>query len=174
METPAASCQITAWVRRRHHSHRVERLMTAGILWASILGCSQDGSSITIAMPCAAPVTERSGSMLGTVGSPDAGPDGNRSRVTLKWDAGSNTFGYRLYIGTSSQSYQQVADVGRLTKSVVSNLAGHMTYYFVVTAYNSAGESCPSNEVSVPAVRRSAASQAAPPQNIDYKSPCLI
>ena len=141
METPAPSCQITAWVRRRH-SHRVERLMTAGILWAASLGCSQDESSITTAAPCAAPMIESSESRLGIVGSPDAGPAGNRSRVTLKWDAGSNTLGYHLYIGTSSQSYQQVADVGLLTKSLVSNLAGHMTYYFVVTAYNSAGESC--------------------------------
>lgn len=88
--------------------------------------------------------------MLGLVGSPDAGPAENRSRVTLKWDAGSHTLRYRRYIGTSSQSYQQVADVERPTKSVVSNLPGHMTYYFVVSAYNSAGESCPSNEVSVP------------------------
>jgi len=82
------------------------------------------------------------------VGPPDFSVAGNGSRVTLKWDASSNAFGYQIYIGIISQQYHQVADVGLMTEAAVNNLAGDMTYYFVVTAYNSAGESCPSNEVS--------------------------
>ncbi|MBX3326709.1 MAG: fibronectin type III domain-containing protein [Nitrospira sp.] len=74
--------------------------------------------------------------------------DRSDSSVTLKWNASNGTLGYRLYIGSRSNSYQQVADVGLLTTSMVSNLSGDTTYYFVVTAYNSVGESCASNEVS--------------------------
>ena len=122
--------------------------MTVGILWAAILGCSEDGSSVTTALACTAPVIEPSGPMLGLVGPPNVSAAGNVSSVTLKWDASSKILGYRLYIGTRSQSYRQVADVGLLTTSMVSDLAGDITYYFVVTAYNVAGESCPSNQVS--------------------------
>lgn len=147
IEKPTALCRSTTWVRRRH-SHRTEHLITVGILLATIFGCSQDGSSITTAAPCSAPAIEPSESMLVEVGSPDAGPAGG-SWVTLKWDASSNIIGYRMYIGTRSQNYQQVTDVGLLTISMVSNLASNRTYYFAVTAYNAAGESCPSNEVSI-------------------------
>ena len=138
METPMAS-----WVRRQ-----TERLTTVGILWATMLGCSQDGSSMIPAASCAAPVIVPSESMLGVVDLSDVRTAENGSWVMLKWDASSNALGYRLYIGTRSKSYQQVADVGLLTTSIVSHLASNMTYYFAVTAYNSAGESCPSNEVS--------------------------
>ncbi len=129
-------------------SHCAERLMTVGILWAAMLGCSQDGSSVTTAAPCAVPVLEAPKPMLGCVSSSGTCVAGNGPWVRLEWDASSNASGYRLYIGNSSQSYQQVEDVGAVTKSVVSNLASNMTYYFAVTAYNSAAESCPSNEVS--------------------------
>jgi hypothetical protein len=148
METSTVSCWSKAFVRRQH-PHCAERLMMVGILWATMLGCSQDGSSITTVAPCAAPIIEPSESTLGLVGPHNVSTSGNGSWVTLKWDANSNTLGYRLYIGTRSQNYQQVADVGLLTTSIVSNLASNRTYHFAVTAYKSAGESCPSNEVSI-------------------------
>lgn len=97
---------------------------------------------------CIPPVVKLSESRPSLVGPPDFSVVGNGSRVTLKWDASSNAFGYQIYIGSISQQYHQVADVGLMTEAAVNNLPGETTYYFVVTAYNSAGESCPSNEVS--------------------------
>jgi hypothetical protein len=122
--------------------------MMVGILWVAILGCSQDGSLVPTATSCAAPVIEPSESILGIINSPTVSTAVSGPWIRLKWDASSNTLGYRLYIGTGSQSYKQAVDVGLLTTSVVSILVSDMTYYFAVTAYNAAGESCPSNEVS--------------------------
>jgi hypothetical protein len=70
--------------------------------------------------------------------------------VTLKWDPdpASNLAGYRLYYGTSSGVYTQEINVGNTTATLVSNLTEGRTYFFAVTAYNSAAESLPSNEVS--------------------------
>ncbi len=72
------------------------------------------------------------------------------SSVTLSWDANvsTNTTGYRLYVGLASGSYT-TTDVGNTTTATVSNLTSGVTYYSVVTAYNSDGlESPPSNQVS--------------------------
>jgi hypothetical protein len=76
--------------------------------------------------------------------------------VTLAWNAntptsdpGTNTVGYRLYLGPASGKYTQSTDAGNSTATTVSGLSRGSTYYFTVTAYNAAGaESSPSNEVS--------------------------
>ena len=128
----------------RRLSHRAKHLLIVGVLWAGMSGCSQDGVSIL----CLVPVVEPSESMLGLVKPPPVDIAENGTSVTLDSNASTKALGYRLYIGTRSQSYQQVVDIGSLTTSVVSNLAVDMTYYFAVTAYNAAGECCSSNEVS--------------------------
>ena len=66
--------------------------------------------------------------------------------VTLAWDPSPDptVVGYRVYYGSSSRSYTQSIDAGNSTTATVSNLAAG-EYFFVVTAYNSAGlESAPS------------------------------
>ena len=71
--------------------------------------------------------------------------------ATLQWDQNPepDIAGYRLFYGPASGSYDQQIDVGNTTASTVSNLADGGTYFFVVTAYNTAGmQSLPSNEVS--------------------------
>jgi len=71
--------------------------------------------------------------------------------VTLAWDANSEVdlAGYRLYYGLGSGQYDEIIDVGNVTTNTVTGLEAGLTYYFVVTAYNTAGlESDPSNEVS--------------------------
>jgi hypothetical protein len=81
---------------------------------------------------------------------------GQSSSVTLAWDAnaattnpGTNTVGYRLYMGPASGNYTQSTDVGNSTTATVSALVSGSTYYFAVTAYDAAGaEGPPSNEVS--------------------------
>jgi len=70
--------------------------------------------------------------------------------VTLAWDPNTETdlAGYKLYIGTASRTYGPPILLGKVTTYTVTNLAPG-TYYFAVTAYNTAGlESGFSNEVS--------------------------
>ncbi len=61
----------------------------------------------------------------------------------------SNAFtGFKIYYGTSPQSYSSSANAGMVTSYTISGLAPG-TYYFAVTAYDAAGnESSYSNEAS--------------------------
>src|SRR5271169_6365870 len=69
--------------------------------------------------------------------------------IMLAWNAEGGVAGYRLHYGTASGSYDQTTDVGSSTTATVSSLTPGVTYFFVVTAFNTAGlESLPSNEVS--------------------------
>ncbi|MBI5192590.1 MAG: fibronectin type III domain-containing protein [Nitrospirae bacterium] len=57
--------------------------------------------------------------------------------------------GYKVYYGTSSGTYNSTVDAGNVTTTNIINLTEMVTYYFVVTAYDTAGnESNYSNEVS--------------------------
>jgi len=71
-------------------------------------------------------------------------------QATLIWNPVSDPSvqEYKVYYGTAPKTYQQVIDVGLSMTYVFSNLQRGTTYYFSVTAYNRAGESCASNEVS--------------------------
>jgi hypothetical protein len=77
-------------------------------------------------------------------------PPPTTSTATLTWNAvtGATITGYKVYYGVAPQQYTQSIDVGNVTSSTVNSLTVGTTYYFVVTAYNSAGESSTSNEVS--------------------------
>jgi len=69
--------------------------------------------------------------------------------VSLSWDASESedTVGYNVYYGNSSRNYDTPINVGYQTSYTVTDLADG-TYYFSVTAYDSAGnESIYSNEV---------------------------
>ena len=70
--------------------------------------------------------------------------------VTLAWDTSPDPSiaGYKLHYGTTSENPSQTNDVGKTTTATVSNLNDGTTYFFTVTAYNMAGESQPSNQVS--------------------------
>jgi hypothetical protein len=83
--------------------------------------------------------------------------------VTLAWDppATGTVDGYNLYYkagdsgasydGTEASEGDSPIDVGKVTSFTVSGLDSTLTYYFVVTAYNTSGESEPSNEASTEA-----------------------
>lgn len=77
-------------------------------------------------------------------------PPPNTRSVTLAWNAVTNTpiTGYRVYVGEAPRQYSRTINAGTVTSSTVSSLTVGRTYYFCVTAYNSAGESSPSTEVS--------------------------
>lgn len=69
----------------------------------------------------------------------------------LTWDANteSDLAGYKVYVGTRSRTYGPPLDVGKVTSFKVINLLPGTTYYFAVTAYDTASnESGFSNEVS--------------------------
>jgi len=71
-------------------------------------------------------------------------------RATLTWapETDPSVKGYKVYSGTSSGAYGAPVDVGNVTTFQIFNLQSGNTYYFAITAYNSAGESGYSNEVS--------------------------
>jgi hypothetical protein len=73
--------------------------------------------------------------------------------VVLAWDANTETnlAGYNVYYGTASRSYEAFKPVGNTTTSTsITNLQSGTTYYFAVTAKNTAGmESAYSSEVGL-------------------------
>ena len=72
-------------------------------------------------------------------------------QVTLAWNpSAGNVGGYRLYYGQTSGHYTSNINIGNQTSYTVVGLTAGTTYYFAVTAYNSAAttESSFSNEVS--------------------------
>lgn len=60
------------------------------------------------------------------------------AQVTLAWDpvVDDRVDGYRVYVGTSSRSYDRSIDVGATTTYTVSGLDDSRTYYFAATAYD--------------------------------------
>lgn len=83
--------------------------------------------------------------------SPASGGGGGvtTSSATLTWNAATGTVtGYKIYLGEGALNYSRILTVGNVTTSTVTGLTVGRTYYFVVRAYNSAGESGPSNQVS--------------------------
>ena len=77
-------------------------------------------------------------------------PPPSAATATLAWNPVTDPTldGYKLYVGTASGLYTRTITVGNLISYTVDSLMTRTTYYFSVTAYNSAGESSPSNEVS--------------------------
>ncbi len=80
--------------------------------------------------------------------------------VTLNWGASAGSTGYRVYYradsatlpfgGTGAAQGASPINVGSQTTATISGLDPAHSYYFAVTAYNSAGESAYSNLVSIP------------------------
>jgi len=77
-------------------------------------------------------------------------PPPSAATATLAWNPVTDPTldGYKIYVGTASGLYTRTITVGNLISYTVDSLMTRTTYYFSVTAYNSAGESSPSNEVS--------------------------
>lgn len=71
--------------------------------------------------------------------------------VRLAWNPSKSlqAVGYFLYCGTEKGVYTNKIDIGNNTMTFVSGLQEGQTYYFAVTAYNSAGVESPlSNDTS--------------------------
>jgi hypothetical protein len=73
------------------------------------------------------------------------------AQVTLAWNANTDTDlqAYKVYSGTASRTYSCSTNVGKSTNCTISDLTAGTTYYFAVTALDTAGnESGYSSEVS--------------------------
>lgn len=73
------------------------------------------------------------------------------AQVALAWSApgsGPTPAGYKVKYGTSSGSYTTTIDVGNVTSYTVTSLTNGTLYYFIVVAYNAAGDGSNSNELS--------------------------
>jgi hypothetical protein len=71
--------------------------------------------------------------------------------VTLTWipSTDTNVVGYNVYYGGTSGDYTNKISTANTTNTVVSGLTQGVTYYFVVTAYDSSGLESPfSNQAS--------------------------
>ncbi len=71
--------------------------------------------------------------------------------LIISWDRNTEAdlAGYKIYYGTSSRQYTQFIDVGKINNFTVSGLSEGVTYFFAVTAYDTAkNESDFSREVS--------------------------
>ena len=77
------------------------------------------------------------------------------SSISLAWNAPpEEVTGYIVRYGTESGEYTLDIDAGNVTSYVVTGLTTGQVYYFVVQAYNSAGISAFSAEVSGAAVNQ--------------------
>lgn len=66
----------------------------------------------------------------------------------LAWDATEGATGYKVHYGTASGQYTTSRDVGNVTQTTLTTLTDCRPWYLAVTAYNGAGESAYSEEVS--------------------------
>ncbi len=90
----------------------------------------------------------------GSGGGGESADSGGPNTAVLAWDtvAVSDLGGYRVYYGTAPgryiQSFGRGLNVGKRTTHAVTGLSSGTRYYFVLTAYDTAGqESGFSNEV---------------------------
>lgn len=77
-------------------------------------------------------------------------PPPSATTATLAWSPVNDPSldGYKILVGTASGLYTRTITVGNVTSYTVDRLTTGTTYFFAVTAYNSASDSLPSNEVS--------------------------
>ena len=108
---------------------------------AGSLTSGTHNTSVTISAPNA---TAKTIAVAFTVAPPQS--------ATLTWTENAETdiAGYKVYRATSTGAYgAPIATLGKTTNYTMTNLSINTTYYFVITAYDSAGnESTYSNEVS--------------------------
>lgn len=73
---------------------------------------------------------------------------GGVTLAILQWTASTWATGYKIYYGTTSGQYGTPVEAGNVTQYTVPGLTTGATYYFAVSAVNSAGESTKSDELS--------------------------
>jgi len=90
----------------------------------------------------------RSVTRLGILATALAAMTAHAGTLGLSWDASPGATGYRVHYGSSTGQYTSVRDVGNSTTVTIAGLPDCVPSYFAVSAYNGAGESGLSGEVS--------------------------
>jgi hypothetical protein len=82
-------------------------------------------------------------------------PPTTTKSATATWNAVTSTpvTGYKVYVGEAPGQYSRTITVGTVTSATVNSLTVGKTYYFVVSAYNSAGEGPPSSPYVVKTIQ---------------------
>jgi hypothetical protein len=75
-------------------------------------------------------------------------PGPHAGTLGLAWNSSANATGYRVHYGPNPGNYTNTVDVGNTTQATLNSLGDCSTWYFAVTAYNGAGSSGFSDEVS--------------------------
>lgn len=150
-------------------SGRLVWIALLGTAALALAGCGGDddsgaagaAASSSSGTPATATDTSTAGNTTPTGGSTSSGstPSTGSTSVTLNWEAptensnGSaltNLAGYKIHYGTASKDYTEVVAVSNpsLSRYVIDSLQSG-TWYFAITAYNSAGVESPmSGEVA--------------------------
>src|SRR3989338_2316522 len=125
--------------------------LTNGTLYYFVVAAyNAAGQSVYSNELSAAPVASTSVPAAPVLNTATAGD----KQVTLSWAAVSGAAGYKVKYGTTGGTYTTTIDVGNVTSYPAAGLTNGKTYYFVVTAYNSAGTGANSNEKSaVPTIQ---------------------
>ena len=90
-------------------------------------------------------------------GAPKLAAAGDYNKVFLEWgspasDGGAPITGHNVYRGTASGAETFLTRTGSLNSYTDATAVGGTTYFYVITAINSAGEGARSNEVSATAL----------------------
>lgn len=72
---------------------------------------------------------------------------GGDSQTTLSWSPVAGADGYRIRYGSTQGASNSTLDVGPATTGTVTGILNGNSYYYTVTAYNTAGEGPPSPAV---------------------------
>jgi hypothetical protein len=132
----------------------------SGVSGSTTASSASSGTPSTVADtgPATGDTSSSGSTSSGSTGT-TSGSSPSSSSVTLNWTAptqnsnGStitNLAGYKIHYGTASQDYTEVVAINNpsLNRYVIDSLPNG-TYYFAITAYNSAGVESPmSGEVT--------------------------
>ncbi|OPA73375.1 hypothetical protein BVG16_29010 [Paenibacillus selenitireducens] len=79
----------------------------------------------------------------------------DQQKIEVSWPAVTGATGYIIQYGTKSGTYSNVIHVGTATKYTINGPTQGATYYITAIAYDSYGESKPSNEIAIVIPRNS-------------------